>query len=36
VDKGDRDRRTNAYSATRRGRREIAARRNWERGRTER
>lgn len=31
VDKGGRDRRANAYSPTRRGRRELAARRRWER-----
>ncbi|WP_224335428.1 PadR family transcriptional regulator [Haloprofundus halobius] len=30
VDKGQRDRRTNYYTLTRRGRREISARSNWE------
>ena len=30
VEKGQRDRRTNFYSLTRRGRREIEARREWE------
>ena len=30
VDKGQRDRRTNYYTLTRRGRREIAARKDWE------
>ncbi|MFB6108666.1 MAG: helix-turn-helix transcriptional regulator [Haloplanus sp.] len=30
VEKGQRDRRTNVYTATRRGRREIDARRTWE------
>ncbi|MFB6092462.1 MAG: PadR family transcriptional regulator [Haloquadratum sp.] len=30
VDKGERDRRTNYYTLTRRGRREIAARKDWE------
>ena len=30
VEKGQRDRRTNYYSLTRRGRREIEARRDWE------
>lgn len=30
VEKGQRDRRTNYYSLTRRGRREIEARREWE------
>jgi DNA-binding PadR family transcriptional regulator len=30
VEKGERDRRTNYYSITRRGRREIQARREWE------
>ena len=30
VEKGERDRRTNFYSLTRRGRREIEARREWE------
>jgi PadR family transcriptional regulator PadR len=30
VDKGQRDRRTNVYTLTRRGRREIDARREWE------
>jgi len=30
VDKGQRDRRTNYYTLTRRGRREIAARKEWE------
>ena len=32
VDKGQRDRRTNFYTLTRRGRREITARREWEDG----
>jgi DNA-binding PadR family transcriptional regulator len=32
VEKGQRDRRTNFYSLTRRGRREIEARREWEDG----
>jgi DNA-binding PadR family transcriptional regulator len=31
VEKGDKDRRTNFYTLTRRGRREIEDRRNWER-----
>ena len=31
VEKGEIDRRTNSYSLTRRGRREIQARREWER-----
>jgi DNA-binding PadR family transcriptional regulator len=35
VDKRSHDRRTNAYSTTRRGRRELAARRGWERGHVE-
>lgn len=35
VEKGSRDERTNIYSLTRRGRREIAARREWERQYTE-
>ncbi len=30
VEKGSRDRRTNVYTATRRGRRELEARRDWE------
>jgi DNA-binding PadR family transcriptional regulator len=30
VEKGDKDRRTNFYTLTRRGRREIEDRRNWE------
>ena len=30
VEKGQKDRRTNVYSVTRRGRREIKARREWE------
>ena len=30
VEKGEKDRRTNVYSITRRGRREIKARREWE------
>jgi len=30
VDKGQRDRRTNFYTLTRRGRRELVARREWE------
>ncbi len=30
IDKGQRDRRTNFYTLTRRGRREIAARKDWE------
>jgi transcriptional regulator, PadR family len=30
VDKGQRDRRTNFYTLTRRGQRELAARREWE------
>jgi DNA-binding PadR family transcriptional regulator len=30
VEKGEVDQRTNSYTLTRRGRREIAARRNWE------
>ncbi|MGB9966211.1 PadR family transcriptional regulator [Halobacterium hubeiense] len=30
VEKGELDQRTNSYTLTRRGRREIAARRNWE------
>lgn len=30
VEKGERDRRTNFYTLTRRGRREIEARRDWE------
>ena len=30
IDKGQRDQRTNYYTVTRRGRREIAARREWE------
>ena len=30
IDKGQRDRRTNFYTLTRRGRREIAARKAWE------
>ncbi|MFB6101572.1 MAG: PadR family transcriptional regulator [Haloplanus sp.] len=30
ADKGERDRRTNVYSTTRRGRRELEARRDWE------
>lgn len=32
VDKSEKDRRTNVYEATRRGRREIEARRDWEGG----
>jgi DNA-binding PadR family transcriptional regulator len=32
VEKGQRDRRTNVYTLTRRGRREIMARREWEDG----
>jgi DNA-binding PadR family transcriptional regulator len=35
MDKGTQDRRTNAYSVTRRGRRELAARRDWERKQAE-
>lgn len=31
LDKGERDQRTNYYTVTRRGRREIEARRDWER-----
>lgn len=31
IEKGQRDQRTNVYSITRRGRREIEARRDWER-----
>lgn len=30
IEKGQRDRRTNAYALTRRGRRELEARRKWE------
>jgi DNA-binding PadR family transcriptional regulator len=30
VEKGQKDRRTNVYSVTKRGRRELEARRNWE------
>jgi DNA-binding PadR family transcriptional regulator len=30
IEKGEKDRRTNVYSATKRGRREIVARRDWE------
>jgi DNA-binding PadR family transcriptional regulator len=30
VEKGSKDRRTNVYSATKRGRRELKARREWE------
>lgn len=32
IEKGERDRRTNVYTATRRGTREIKARREWESG----
>jgi DNA-binding PadR family transcriptional regulator len=32
IDKGQRDRRTNYYTLTRRGRRELEARREWEDG----
>ena len=35
IDKGNQDRRTNAYSTTRRGRRELTARRDWERRQVE-